>query len=114
MIVVEPALAPVKSPELLTEATDELTDVQGFVVAAVGEPNKLEVPPTHKLTFPEIVGFSLTVNNADVLHPLILVNVIVDVPLATAVTRPFEVTVATGVSFEIQDKLAAGVVVADN
>ena len=99
---------------MFTEATDELTEVQGFVVAAVGEPDKFEVPPIHKLTFPEIVGFSLTVTNVDVVQPLILVNVIVDVPLATAVTKPFEATVATSVLFETHGWLAAGVVVADN
>ena len=99
---------------MLIEATDELTEVQGFVVAAVGDPDKFEVPFTHKLTFPEIVGFSLTVTNADEVQPLILVNVIVDVPLATAVTRPFEVTVATSMLFETHGWLAAGVVVADN
>jgi hypothetical protein len=68
-MVAFPAPTAVKTPELLTEPTRGLLDTHGFVVAAVGEPDKFDVPLRQRVVLPDTVGFALTVTTADAVHP---------------------------------------------
>ncbi len=56
VISLVPCETPVTTPVLLTVATEGEADVHGLIDAAVAEPVKLVVAPTHTLFVPVIVG----------------------------------------------------------
>ena len=60
-MVAVPPETPVTNPVELTVATDGFEDVQGEVVAAVGEPVSWEVKPTQENKSPVMVGEGLIV-----------------------------------------------------
>ena len=68
-----PAAIPVTTPALLTVATPVLEDVHGLAAAGVPEPVNVVVDPTQTFSAPVIVGCTLTVTVAVLLHPLLLV-----------------------------------------
>jgi hypothetical protein len=69
-MVVVPATLPVTTPELLTVATVVFEETQGLDAAAVPEPVRLIVPPTHTAPGPVMVGNGLTMTLTDeVVHP---------------------------------------------
>lgn len=69
MIVAVPAPTPVSVPVLLTDATEGLLEIHGFVAFAVTEPDKLEVEPTQSAVVPETVGLAFTVTTVEAGHP---------------------------------------------
>ena len=85
------------SPVFEIVATPVLLDVHGLVVAGEPDPFNWLVVPTHKVVFPDIVGFALTVTFWVTEHPTLFVYVITPDPAATPVTNPELVTVAVAV-----------------
>lgn len=61
MIRLLPAAIPVTNPALFIVATDVVADDHGVTAAAVGEPVKEIVLPTHTADGPPIVGNAFTV-----------------------------------------------------
>jgi hypothetical protein len=117
VIVAEPLATAVTNPEELTVATEVLLEVQvtALLVAFVGATvaANCTVPPAEVIV--ELVGDTVTPVTATVVEPILTViaqvavfepsvvlTVIVAAPLATPVTNPEELTVATDVLLEVQ------------
>jgi hypothetical protein len=79
------------------------------VAAAVPDPVKVVVEPTQTVRVPVIVGGGLTVTVTFAIQPLLFVYVITLVPVATPVTTPVLLTVATAGVPETQGFVAAAV-----
>src|SRR6185436_9993955 len=109
VIVDVPADTPVTTPPFVMVATPVLDDVHGLTAAGVPDPVNVVVNPTHTLSVPVIAGAGFTVTVAVILHPLLSVYVIVDVPADTPVTTPPFVMVATPVLDDVHGLTAAGV-----
>ena len=73
VIVVVPAATPVTTPELVIVALAGVEETQGLLVAAVGLPVSVTVPPTQTALFPDTVGFALTVTVVVTEQPLLFV-----------------------------------------
>ncbi len=109
VMIVFPAATPVNTPELVIVAFAGVEDTQGLLVAAVGLPVSVTVPPTQTALFPDTVGFEFTVIVIVTEQPLLLVQVTIVVPAETAVTKPVFEIVATEVLLDDQALLDAAV-----
>jgi hypothetical protein len=76
------------NPELVTVANKGLEDIHGLIIAGEGEPISKELDPTQSALTPETAELALTVIVAVIIHPLMFVYVIVDVPGEIAVMSP--------------------------
>ena len=73
MIVLVPALTILTTPVPDIVTTPVAEDVQGVVASGVPEPVKVtELPPTHALKVPDIVGNAFTVKVAVLVQPLLV------------------------------------------
>jgi hypothetical protein len=73
VIIAVPALFPVTTPVLLTEAMPGAEDVHGLTAAGVPEPVNVVVPSSHIVNVPLIVGCAFTVIVTVLLQPLLFV-----------------------------------------
>ncbi len=72
-MIAVPALLPVTTPVLLTEAIPGADDVHGLTAAGVPDPVNVVTPSSHIVKLPVIVGSALTVIVTVLEHPLLLV-----------------------------------------
>ena len=104
-----PPAIPVTVPKLFTEAIKVLDDTQALIKLGIEVLDNIVVEPTQALNVPAIIGNALTVIVLVSSQPLTLVKVIIVVPLATAVTMPFESTVAIAGFEDTHGLTSAGV-----
>lgn len=73
VIIAVPALTPLRKPDEVIPATEELLVVQGELEAAVPDPVNVVVLPIQTSAEPVIDGKALIVTESEFEHPLLLV-----------------------------------------
>ena len=88
MIVVVPAETPFTTPIKFTVATEGFDESHGFKIAGIEVLDKIVFEPSQTDKFPVITGVANTVTVVLTVQLLLVINVIVQFPVAFAVTTP--------------------------